>query len=142
MVVGSSRAAAQEIWLGSAQVTMYPGRYPGRRGAVPGALLAGGRGHVGDQPVEKRREETLDWDGGGCTPKVSWVWPSLGEWETGTSGHLDIFGCGTDTWDRHTWDIGDLSAGPVPRLRNQWASRGPSSKNPGSVLPFPGGAWS
>lgn len=51
---GFIKSAAQEIWLGSAQVGMYLGRYPSRRRAAAGGLLAAGRGQVGDQPTERR----------------------------------------------------------------------------------------
>lgn len=51
---GFIKSAAQEIWLGSAQVGMYLGRYPSRRRAAAGGLLAAGRGQVGDQPMERR----------------------------------------------------------------------------------------
>lgn len=79
MVVGSSRAAAQGNWLGSAQVTMYLGRYPGWRCAAAGGLLAAGRGQVGHQPMETGGRKR--WTGTAGSSQR----------ETGTSGHLDIW---------------------------------------------------
>lgn len=115
---------------------MYLGALVAQAGAAqylkwPEGCWLASRGQVGTSEREEGgKEETLDWDGGDSSPKAHPSGQHLGIW----------------VWDRHLgptrlghWD---LSAGPVPRSRNQWASRGPGSKNPGSVLPFPGEAWS
>lgn len=70
VAVGSSRGAAQEIGLGSAQVPCtWVGMYPARQAASQQLMAVGcWEGVGGDRPMEKRWEETLNWD--------RWVWVS------------------------------------------------------------------
>lgn len=98
VVVGSSRAAAQGIWLGSAQVAMYLGQVPRHvLHAVAGSWCAVGcwQGISGDQLMERGgRKRWTGTAGGGTSPKVGlvsllWLW---------TSGHLGVGQTpGTDT---------------------------------------------
>lgn len=77
-----------------------PGQVPRLAPGSTWRAIGRWQGTCGGPARGERREETLDWDGGGVfAPKV--VSQSLWEdWDIWTSGHFWV--CGTDTWDRHT----------------------------------------